>query len=101
VRTPGVWSGGEPVQIGLAQEWPVLDSAKVSGLGDYCASNYIDVLEKLDAGDNRIRIAVSEASGILLMSCGPDAPATALKTSVRRFALSDSNSMVMVGVWLW
>lgn len=103
VRSQGNWSGSTPVSVGLAGTYPVLDSAKMSGLQSYCSaqSGYLDVLDRLNlmetpfslAGSGRhfnMYVEINETGGSPRMVCGRP-PGGATFAGVTRVALSDDS----------
>lgn len=99
VRGEGVWSGGNPKVIGLAKEWPVLDKTKISNLNTYCKNNYQELLEKLEVKPYRVRIEINDSNGYVL-ECGKIIK-NATRVGITRFAVSEDNDILRVGVWIW
>ena len=111
VLNSGNWSGGSPVIAGLAQEWPVLNSTKISWLNASCnslPSGYDNLMKRLGLNPkHRLRITITETqpSGAVLTraDCRWGVPVTgnAAKAETRRYALSESGNMLGVNVIVW
>jgi hypothetical protein len=98
----GVWNGSTPLVLGLADEWPVLNSTKIQYLGDYCESDYGDFLRKLevDSGAGHgIRLEINKTDGNLL-DCGK-LTGGLFSVRTKRFALSDQNEVLSFSMWAW
>ncbi len=102
LHNEGIWNGSEPIVMGLAVDWPVLNATKIQYMETYCSANYETVLNKLDINSSRghgVRIEVNNTIGNL-MDCGflPDGFVNA---RIDRFALSDGGEYLTMIVWVW
>jgi len=98
VKNRGVWEGYDPVVLGLAKDWPVLSYDKIQGLNQTCAENYSRIIELLDLGQHSIRIQINESGkGEPLVDCGQFSLGVS-RAGVKRFALSEGNEVLVVGV---
>lgn len=107
LHNKGNWSV-DPPSIGLAKEWPVLSYNKIEKFSTYCNESYNDLIETLGLFEtyygvgslrHNIRIEI-EDNGNVIMVCGPE------KTpkryfSVRRFALSENNTILKINFKIW
>jgi len=106
VLNKGNWSGGNPVTLGLAQEWPVLNSTKISWLNASCntlPSGYAKIMENLDVHPRyRMKITIRNETAFLV-DCGLGAPISGnvTKAETKRYALSESGSVLVVYVTIW
>ena len=98
---PGVWAGQEPKQVGVAIVWPVVNNTKLSYLEDYCATNYANLIERLDLVGKKVSIIVDDSSGANVISCGPNLPGSVLHSYVKRFALSENGKILVFNMWVW
>ncbi|MBI4176037.1 MAG: LamG domain-containing protein [Candidatus Aenigmarchaeota archaeon] len=74
VRSGGAWSGSTPLSIGLSSGWPEINSTKVAFLDAYCSVDYVGLLGRLDAEQNKVRIEARRKSYLSPnLSCGFDA----------------------------
>ena len=108
VLNKGSWSGGNPVTVGLAQEWPVLNSTKISWLNSSCNSGYENFIKKFDLSPkHRLKITVIEttveAGPVVRADCRWGVPIsnTAASVETRRYALSESGNILTVYVVIW
>jgi hypothetical protein len=104
VKSQGEWTGGVPDIIGLVLDSgsSVLSNQKISDLETYCISNYNDIHDKLDLKSNNMLINISNGE-VHVMECGDPAglPTGDTIANMRRFALSESNNILTVDVWVW
>ncbi len=106
LKNTGTWDGDVPIVLGLASKWPVLSEAKIEHLNNYCESDFDDVLSKLDfTGDfskRTVKINIMKGSETLLNCEDAAMPGSATVAHVKRFALSDQGSAVLViNIWVW
>ena len=101
LRDGGVWSGGVPVVVGVAEDWPVLSSVKMQDLEDYCNTDYEELRNMLGLGpDNGVAIFINETGVGGIMSCG--SPELDVKHSkITRFALTESGNIARIEIWVW
>jgi hypothetical protein len=102
LHSRGTWNGNVPLAPGLAVEWPVLNSTKIQYMDAYCISDYYGLLEKLDVDygtGHGIRIEINRTGGNM-MECG-HIPEGIVNTKIERFALSEGNEVLFVGIWAW
>ncbi len=106
VRNPGVWSGGAPDEIGLAEEWPRLNETKINDLNASCSSDMDGVLELLDIDFlyNGIKLEIEKYTGAgetNMLSCGSLPPGKP-NSKITRFGVSDTDDRLLkVNVWYW
>jgi hypothetical protein len=104
VTSPGVWESGIPKSVGLAEEWPVLNSTKISWLNNSCHSDYQNLLRTLeiDPGLHSIDIdIIEEGQPEGLVQCEKTPPDGVQSASTKRIALSDSGKILKIGVAFW
>jgi hypothetical protein len=110
VLNRGNWSGGNPITVGLAQEWPVLNSTKISWLNSSCnsPSGYDSLMEMLDLPPkHRLKLTITETlpSGAVSVKAdcmwGLPISSNAAKAEVRRYALSEAGNVLAVYVGVW
>ena len=108
VMNKGSWSGGAPITVGIAQEWPVLNSTKISWLNASCNNDYGNFLRKLDMSPkHRLKIMIMEtqASGAvsIMADCRLGVPISGnvTKAETRRYALSETGNILTVYVGVW
>jgi hypothetical protein len=95
-KTQGFWVGGIPDSIGLASEWPELDSQKIEWLRVYCleAGGYTDILDKLGLkeelpiGEVTYKVRVNIGGERI---CGPSVPKDIGRGSITRYLVVDGN----------
>lgn len=89
------------VHSGLSDRWPVLNSTKMAELNLSCSADYAGLLQKLELENYKIRIQINETGNTNpLVECGPDLSRYA-KVNVKRFALSESGSKLVMDLWAW
>ncbi|MCX6814126.1 MAG: hypothetical protein NTY20_00525 [Candidatus Aenigmarchaeota archaeon] len=103
VLNKGNWSGGTPITVGLAQEWPVLNSTKITWLNSSCNNNYDGFVKKLDVQPRyRMKITVrNETSFLADCRWGQPISGNVTRADVRRYALSESGNVLTVYVVIW
>ena len=107
--------------IGLAKEWPVLDSARVSALNTRCGTfsaqpeKYLVLLQDLNLLDKPfftgtglaydVRIEVNQTAGGQLLLCEPPnppkMPGNVTSSRMRRFGILDTGQIVELTLWVW
>jgi len=106
VLNSGNWSGGNPITVGLAEDWPVLNSTKISWLNTSCnalPSGYAKITESLDVHPRyRMKIIIRNETSFLV-DCGLGVPISgnSTKAETKRYALSESGSVLSVFVTIW
>jgi hypothetical protein len=91
------------VTVGLAQEWPVLNSTKISWLNASCNNNYADFMQRLDMQPRyKLKISIRNETGFLA-DCrwGLPVSGNTTKAETMRYALSESGSVLTVYVTIW
>ncbi len=103
VLNKGSWSGGVPIVVGLAQEWPVLNSTKISWLNASCNSDYGGFVKKLDVHPKyRMKITIRNETAFLADCRWSQAiSGNVTKAETKRYALSESGSVLAVYVTIW
>lgn len=108
VMNEGKWAGGNPVVMGLAKDWPVLNSTKISWLNSSCNNDYGRFSDKLGMQPkHRVKITISEtqADGTVLVRAecmwGQAVPGYVNKAEAKRYALSESGNVLTVYVLVW
>lgn len=116
VHNKGKWTGVTPVVVGLAEEWPVLNSTKIQWLNNSCsdAAGYIDLLGKFDLVEKPyliekprydMKIHIKNETGALLLDCASpyrrDLPQNISVANMERFAVSEYGSVLIIDVWVW
>jgi hypothetical protein len=108
VLNKGSWPGGNPAIVGLAQEWPVLNSTKISWLNSSCNSDYENFVKRFDVSPkHRLKVTVTETlpsgAASVRADCrwGVDIPSTAASVETRRYALSESGNILAIRVGIW
>ncbi len=101
----GVWNDSVPKRLGLADEWPVLNSTKIQYLDSYCRTNYESTLEKLDINSSLghgLKIEINRISGGNLLTCGylPGDRFGSI-ARVERVALLSNGDVLNMTVWSW
>ena len=101
----GSWSGGVPQEIGLALEWPVLSSSRISSLDSWCSSNPQRFLELLDVdyrynGASLEIVEFTDPGESTLLRCGTP-PENMQSASITRFAASEGGNLLKVTVSYW
>ena len=106
VTREGVWTGGVPQEIGLAQDWPVLSDDKINDLDNWCGANMDEMLVMLDVDPllNGVELEISRYTGPgeeMLLDCG-NVPGGRPSAEITRFAVKSSdNNMLRVNVRYW
>lgn len=104
LHNKGTWNGNVPETLGLAVEWPVINSTKIGYLDGYCASNqnYQTILRKLDINYSRGHgmLMYINTSSTNLMECGL-LPEGFVNANIERFALSDQDELLTMSIWIW
>lgn len=109
-RSPGAWRmsglGLVPDSLGLADEWPVMDEAKIAGLSKMCTTDMDRVVSLLDADPryNDIAVRIHKFSGSgesTMLDCG-NIPAEVPYSMITRFGVSDLDGMLLkTEVWYY
>lgn len=108
VRGAGVWAGNTPETVGLASEWPALNSTKIRLLAEYCRNDFQGLRGKLGL-DERVsdfsergfnaRIRISK-DGVEMLGCGPETPPINTGTA-ERFGVSEDGTLLKIEVFVW
>ncbi|MEM5812087.1 MAG: hypothetical protein QW286_00035 [Candidatus Aenigmatarchaeota archaeon] len=96
----GNWTGsGSMISPGLAEDWPLLNSTKISWFNTTCNSDYEGVMKNLGVHPRyRVKIVVkNESSELAKCTMGEPSGRT---TEVRRFGVSDKG-FITVSIWVW
>ncbi len=103
VLNKGKWSGGEPTVVGLAQEWPVMNSTKISWLNTSCNNDYAGFMGKLDVHPRyKMKITIrNETSFLADCRWGLAMPDNVTKAETKRYAISESGNLLTVYVGIW
>jgi hypothetical protein len=101
LREGGTWTGGEPLVVGVSDDWPVLNSTKLQDLEDYCGSDYEGLKYRLGLGPrNGMAILVNETGVGEIMQCS--SPETEVSHSkVTRFGLTEAGNIAKIEIWVW
>jgi hypothetical protein len=103
VLNKGNWLGGNPITVGVGQEWPVLNSTKISWLNTSCNNNYANFMGKLDVHPRyRVKITIKNKTSFLA-DCrwGLSIPDNVTKAETKRYAISESGDLLTVYVGIW
>ena len=111
-HSPGVWVDGEPVQMGLATEWPELDKAKVELLQAYCPGHAGELREMLDLVERETFLVgetpVERSYDVWINVSGQlDCSTTVIPAGepkgahMRRYAVLDDGEAVTLDVWVY
>jgi hypothetical protein len=107
LHSKGNWDGVEP-DIGLAKHWPVLSYEKIEKFSSYCDENYHSLVEMLGLVEtyyaigtlrHNIKIEIDD-NGNVILNCGPD-KIPKRYFSVRRFAVSENNTILKIDFKIW
>ena len=104
LTSKGVWDSDVPKALGLAVEWPVLNSTKISWLNKSCHSDYQNLMRKLDIDPNRHSVdinIVEEGNPAELVQCERVAPERTDLARTRRTAISDTGNILKIEVVFW
>ena len=105
VMNRGIWSSGNPVVMGLAEEWPVLNFTKISWLNSSCNNDYAGFSTKLDVPPGkRLKIkVVNETDKSVMADCrwGQPISGNVTKAETRRYAVLNTSDVVSVYVCIW
>ncbi len=105
VMNRGVWSSGNPVVMGLAEGWPVLNSTKISWLNTSCNIDYAGFSTKLDVPPGkRLKLTVvNETSKAKMADCqwGQAVSGNVTKAETTRYAVLSTGDVVSVYVCIW
>ena len=104
VTTPGVWESGSPKSAGVADEWPVLNSTKISWLNDSCFSDYANLMRTFDIDPGRHYVDIDimeEGNPEDLVQCERSSPEGIELATTRRTAVSDTGKILIVEVAFW
>lgn len=107
LKNQGILESGVPVVVGLASDsgWPVLSSAKIGYLKDYCESSYTELVHQklgLEANKNMAINITQPHSASPIMDCkGAVIPEGVTIAHIKRFVLSESNEVLTIDVWVW
>ncbi len=102
LHNKGVWDGGSPYVLGLAEEWPVLNSTSIQYLDAYCGSSYVSLVGMLGINQSLghgIRIEANDTSGSIL-DCG-QLPEGLVNVRIDRLALSETGDVIRFSVLVW
>jgi hypothetical protein len=105
----GNWSKGEPVSVGLAEEWPVLNSSKIMWLQRYCEypDNYTSLVKSfwIDPKNVSVKIIIDEnvlGNTVTVLECpiwlGPSKVRLA---ETKRYAVLANKNMATAYVYVW
>ncbi|HDD72648.1 MAG TPA: hypothetical protein ENG00_00990 [Candidatus Aenigmarchaeota archaeon] len=104
VMSPGVWdSSGNPVAVGLAKKWPVLNTTKIKWLNNTCKNDYTGLLRKLEVNPLRhsLHIKINEIGNPApLVDCGNISHGV-MAVNHQRITLSESGNLLKINVWVW
>lgn len=98
---PDNWESSTPKSIGLAKEPYILSDAKITAFKNLCSSNYNlvrSIFGFRPGSDFEITIASGDA---ILMDCGQRAPANAIRSVSRRYAVNETGSVVDIIFSVW
>lgn len=105
VMNKGKWVSGNPDVVGLAEEWPVLNSTKIAWLNSSCNSGYEAFAAKLAVPPGkRLKITViNETSKAKMAECkwGQTVSGNATKAETTRYAVLNTSDVVSVYVCIW
>ena len=106
----GVWSGSAPnmvpEELGIAEDWPVLNSSKMESLDNWCTGRLGEMAALLDVNPEfhgtSIKIYRKTPTGEeLVVGCG-NPPTRLPHALVTRFGVRDTDSSLLkVMVWYW
>jgi hypothetical protein len=110
VTGKGVWSGTDPnmvpEELGLAEDWPVLNNSKIDSLDNWCGTRLSEMATLLDVDPEfhgiSIKIYRKTAAGEEnIADCG-SLPTRIPNALVTRFGVRDTDSSLLkVMVWYW
>jgi hypothetical protein len=109
-NSPGKWNNlGEPMLVGLAVEWPVLNDTKIKYLGGYCSversvGENKDILVRLLGLESRggvqgLHVLIANASKTV-MDCSTGQAYTE-QGYAERFGYTNESGIVKIGVYVW
>ncbi len=105
VMNRGVWVSGNPLVTGIAENWPVLNSTKISWLNSSCNTGYEAFAAKLDVPPGkRLKLTViNENSGSKMADCkwGQAVSGNVTKAETTRYAVLTTGDVVSVYVCIW
>ena len=104
----GIWSGSPmvPEELGLAEDWPVLNSSKMDRLNTWCGTRLSEMAALLDVDPEfhgtSIEIYRKTTTGEEnVLRCG-SLPTRIPNAMVTRFGVRDTDSSLLkVMVWYW
>ena len=111
VTGKGVWSDDDPPnmipeELGIAQDWPILNNSKITSLDNWCVGRLGEMAALLDVDPEFHGISIeiyrkTPTGEENILDCG--SPPTRIPNAmVTRFGVRDTdNNLLKVMVWYW